>query len=184
MKDKSDFYIEPMRLIASPEFLSGIIGNAEGCLLIDNKDDALNLLFSQHIPDSFAIWQDFFAGIISTFCLHPDYRQAEKDIQAGMVEKNADMDKDNIRKRKLQLMRRKQGLSAQTEYEFFLEEVSDECWYMLNMISIHRYLHPSKPNEQLEQMFSIFRQGLMPCGVTKEQKIVVFNPMKLKNAEN
>ncbi|MEK9495105.1 hypothetical protein V2H77_01235 [Photorhabdus sp. P32] len=182
MNETIDFYMEPMIFFKSSDFLSGSSGKLEEYEIIEDKDDAIKLLFDQDVPSSYIIWGDFFSELVSEFYLHDDYKKAEKDILDRTRVSTEDYVKENIRKRKLYLMRKKQGLADNAEYDSFLEEVGDECHYMLNMISIYRYLFSLNKNSKLEEIFSIFKKGFMPCGITEDKKIVVFNPMVLKNS--
>ncbi len=38
------------------------------------------------------------------------------------------------------------------------------------MISIYRYLFSFNQNAKLEEIFSIFKKGIMPCGIKKDKK--------------
>ncbi|MBD2812798.1 hypothetical protein ID853_18460 [Xenorhabdus sp. Vera] len=182
MNETIDFYMEPMIFFKSSDFLSGSSDKLEGYEIIEDKEDAIKLLFDQDVPGQYAIWSDFFSDLISEFYLHEDYKKADKDILDRTIVSTEDYVKENIRKRKLYLIRKKQGLVDNVEYDSFLEEVSDECHYMLNMVSIYRYLFSFNESSKLEEIFSIFKKGFMPCGVTKDKKIVVFNPMVLKTS--
>ncbi|WP_233420883.1 hypothetical protein [Xenorhabdus nematophila] len=102
----------------------------------------------------------FFSDLISEFYLHEDYKKADKDILDRTKISTEDYVKENIRKRKLYLMRKKQGLTDNVEYDSFLEEVSDECHHMLNMVSIYRYLFSFNEDSKLEKIFSIFKKRL------------------------
>ncbi len=75
-----------------------------------------------------------------------------------------------MRKRKCYLIRKKQGLVDNIEYDNFLNEVNDECHDRLNMISIHQYLFSFNQNAKLETILSIFKKGIMPCGIKKDKK--------------
>ncbi|EOC1315348.1 hypothetical protein ACI09C_004464 [Cronobacter turicensis] len=88
--------------------------------------------------------------------------------------------KENIRKRKAYLLKKKMGLAENKKYEDFISEVSDEAIYMLSMISTQRYINGIVPGSPLEEIYEIFKAGGMPCGVKKNNDIVVFNPAVLK----
>ncbi len=72
-----------------------------------------------------------------------------------------------MRKRKLYLIREKQGLVDNIEYDNFLNKVNDECHDMLNMISTYRYLFSFNQDAKLEAIFSLFKKGVMQCGIKK-----------------
>ncbi len=38
------------------------------------------------------------------------------------------------------------------------------------MISIYRYLFSFNQDAKLEEIFSIFKKGVMPCGIKKDKK--------------
>lgn len=180
MHETIDFYMEPMLFFKSSNFLSGSSDKLEGYEIIEDKEDAIKLLFDQDVPSPYATWSDYFSDLISEFYLHEDYKKADKNILGRIKVSTEDYVKENIRKRKIYLMRKRQGLADNVEYDSFLEEVSDECHHILNMVSIYRYLFSFNENSKLEEIFSIFKKGFMPCGITKDKKIVVFNPMVLK----
>ncbi|MBD2800048.1 hypothetical protein ID854_06140 [Xenorhabdus sp. M] len=180
MNKAIDFYMEPMMFFRSTDFLSGYSKKLEGYESINCKENALKVFFAQDLPEPYMIWSDFFSDLISQVYLHKDYEQADKNIPIRMNSSNEDDIKSAIRKRKLFLARKKQGFIDNIEYNTFLAEVSDECHYILHMISLSRYLFPLNKNTKLEEIFSIFKKGLMPCGITKDKKIVVFNPQILR----
>ncbi|MEX0448122.1 hypothetical protein [Xenorhabdus sp. SGI246] len=60
MNETIDFYMEPMIFFKSSDFLSGSSDELEGYEIIENKDDAIKLLFDQDVPNNYAIWGDFF----------------------------------------------------------------------------------------------------------------------------
>ncbi|PHM45215.1 hypothetical protein [Xenorhabdus miraniensis] len=140
MNEVIDFYMEPMIFFKSSNFLSGSSDNLEGYEIIEDKKDAIKLLFDQDVPSQYAIWSDFFSDLISEFYLHEDYKKADKDILDRAKVSIEDYVKENIRKRKLYLMRKKQGLADNVEYDSFLEDVSDECHHMLNMVSRNNFV--------------------------------------------
>ncbi|WP_115185087.1 hypothetical protein [Cronobacter universalis] len=97
-----------------------------------------------------------------------------------MMISKGDALKENIRKRKAYLLKKKMGLAENKKYEDFISEVSDEVIYMLSMVSTQRYINGIVPGSPLEEIYEIFKAGAMPCGVKKNKDIVVFNPAVLK----
>ncbi|WP_274728861.1 hypothetical protein [Xenorhabdus bovienii] len=170
MNETVDFYMEPMIFFKSFDFLSGSSDKLEGYEIIEDKEDAIKLIFDQDVPSQYAIWSDFFSDLISKFYLHEDYKKADKDILDRTKVSTEGYVKESIRKRKLYLMRKKQGLADNVEYDSFLEDVSDECHHMLNMVSIYRYLFSFNESSKLEEIFYIFKKGFMSCGVTNDKK--------------
>ncbi|RAX05908.1 hypothetical protein CKY10_23350 [Photorhabdus sp. HUG-39] len=61
----------------------------------------------------------------SEFYLHEDYKKAEKDILDRIKTSTQDQVKENMRKRKYYLIRKKQGLVDNIEYDNSLNEVND-----------------------------------------------------------
>ncbi|MDC9818206.1 hypothetical protein PSR30_12435 [Pectobacterium carotovorum subsp. carotovorum] len=79
-------------------------------------------------------------------------------------------------------MRKKAGLADNSEYDKFIKEVDDECSYILMMVSVQRYLKGEKVKNKLEELFDIFKTGVLPCGVKKNSnEIVVFDPSILRS---
>ncbi|WP_214040128.1 hypothetical protein [Photorhabdus akhurstii] len=97
-------------------------------------------------------------------------KQQKKDILDRIKISTQDQVKENMRKRKLYLIRKKQGLVDNIEYDNFLNEVNDKCNNRLNITSIYRYLFSFNQDSKLEEIFSIFKKGVMPCGIKKDKK--------------
>lgn len=182
MSEQIDFYMEPVRFFTSTNFLSGTTLTFPEYDVVLDKDDALKLLFSQDVPSDYLIWEDFFSSLISDLMVDSNYNSAQKNIMKRIKESTGDEVKNNIRKKKEFLLRKKAGLAVNEVYDHFVKEVSDECYYMLTMVSTQRYLHKVRVESKLEELFDIMKLGLLPCGVKKNmEKIVVFNPLTLKN---
>ncbi|WP_275365768.1 hypothetical protein [Xenorhabdus bovienii] len=60
MNETVDFYMEPMIFFKSFDFLSGSSDKLEGYEIIEDKEDAIKLIFDQDVPSQYAIWSDFF----------------------------------------------------------------------------------------------------------------------------
>jgi hypothetical protein len=175
-----DVYMEPMLFSRKPEFLAGSNGDVLNLENIDEEKLALHLLFDQQLPEQYLVWSNFFAEITSELFLNPLYKESQEAIKKQMMISKGDALKENIRKRKAYLLKKKMGLAENKKYEDFISEVSDEAIYMLSMISTHRYINGIVPGSPLEEIYEIFKAGGMPCGVKKNNDIVVFNPAVLK----
>ena len=173
-------YMEPMLFSRNPAFLAG---SDVDVLKLENINDeklALHLLFDQDLPKEYIVWSDFFAGLTSELFLNPLYKESQEAIKDQMMISKGDALKENIRKRKAYLLKKKIGLAENKRYEDFISEVSDEAIYMLSMISTQRYISGVILGSPLEDLYEIFKTGCMPCGVKKNKDIVVFNPAVLK----
>ncbi|EKM0669012.1 hypothetical protein RBA25_004149 [Cronobacter turicensis] len=173
-------YMEPMLFSRKPEFLAGSNGDVLNLENIDDEKLALHLLFDQQLPEQYLVWSDFFAEITSELFLNPLYKESQEAIKKQMMISKGDALKENIRKRKAYLLKKKMGLAENKKYEDFISEVSDEAIYMLSMISTQRYINGIVSGSPLEEIYEIFKAGGMPCGVKKNNDIVVFNPAVLK----
>ncbi|EGT4383731.1 hypothetical protein SMZ82_004276 [Cronobacter malonaticus] len=173
-------YMEPMLFSRKPEFLAGSNGDVLNLEKINDEKLALHLLFEQQLPEQYLVWSDFFAEITSELFLNPLYKQSQEAIKKQMMISKGDALKENIRKRKEYLLKKKMGLAENKKYEDFISEVSDEAIYMLSMVSTRRYINGIVPGSPLEEIYEIFKAGAMPCGVKKNKDIVVFNPAVLK----
>ncbi|EKY3233997.1 hypothetical protein SMY33_002186 [Cronobacter malonaticus] len=173
-------YMEPMLFSRKPEFLAGSNGDVLNLEKINDEKLALHLLFEQQLPEQYLVWSDFFAEITSELFLNPLYKQSQEAIKKQMMISKGDALKENIRKRKEYLLKKKMGLAENKKYEDFISEVSDEAIYMLSMVSTQRYINGIVPGSPLEEIYEIFKAGAMPCGVKKNKDIVVFNPAVLK----
>ncbi|ELQ6152193.1 hypothetical protein ACT7BI_004281 [Cronobacter turicensis] len=172
--------MEPMLFSRKPEFLAGSNGDVLNLENIDEEKLALHLLFDQQLPEQYLVWSDFFAEITSELFLNPLYKESQEAIKKQMMISKGDALKENIRKRKAYLLKKKMGLAENKKYEDFISEVSDEAIYMLSMISTQRYINGIVSGSPLEEIYEIFKAGGMPCGVKKNNDIVVFNPAVLK----
>lgn len=179
MNANIDFYMEPVRFFKEPSYLVGTDDKNSTYEVITDKDKALQLLFSQDVSSEYMIWDDFFSSLISEFILDAEYKSAQEKI-INIIRSESDDVKDAIRKRKQFLIKKKSGL-VNDEYEKFLSEINDECHHMLMMISVHRCLRGFESSSKLEEIFSIFKSGAFPCGVKKNQELVVFYPSILKS---
>ncbi|ALB53214.1 hypothetical protein AB8W28_15125 [Cronobacter universalis] len=175
-----DVYMEPMLLSRKPELLAGSNGNVLNLENINDKKLALHLIFDQQLPEQYLVWTDFFAEVTSELFLNPLYKESQEAIKKQMMISKGDALKENIRKRKAYLLKKKMGLAENKKYEDFISEVSDEVIYMLSMVSTQRYINGIVPGSPLEEIYEIFKAGAMPCGVKKNKDIVVFNPAVLK----
>ncbi|ELY4723685.1 MULTISPECIES: hypothetical protein [Cronobacter] len=173
-------YMEPMLFSRKPEFLAGSNGDVLNLEYINDEKLALHLLFGQQLPEQYLVWSDFFAEITSELFLDPLYKESQEAIKKQMMISKGDALKENIRKRKAYLLKKKMGLAENKKYEGFISEVSDEAIYMLSMVSTQRYINGIVPGSPLEEIYEIFKTGSMPCGVKKDKDIVVFNPVVLK----
>ncbi|WP_067710491.1 hypothetical protein [Erwinia sp. ErVv1] len=181
MNSQKDFYMEPIVFINDASFLSGT-GESMGAFdLIIDPSEAKRLLFEQNLPAPYACWNDFFSALVSNIILDKDYNNSQKDILANSKGLKGDALKENIRKRKAFLLRKKNGLSENKFYDDFVNDVSDEAIYMLNMVATQRYLYGLEDNSVLEEIFKIFKKGCLPCGFNRDKNILaVFNPISLK----
>lgn len=182
MSDHVNFYMEPVRFFNQPQFLAGLTTVLPQYSVINNKDEALQLLFSQHLPAGYRIWDDFFAEQVGALILDVNYEQADENIQQHIRLAASDDMKAQIRKRKAYLLKKKAGLTENVEYDDFISETSDECHYMLMMVSVQRYLKGLQTGSVLETVFDILKAGALPCGVKESSAaLVIFDPAVLKS---
>lgn len=176
-----DFFMEPVFFINDSNFLSGTKEKVGTYELVQSQDEALTLIFEQNLPSEYMVWSDFFAQLINGLINNSAYKQSQEAIKVNVANTKKDRLKDNIRKRKAFLLRKKNGLIDNDVYDNFVKEVSDECIYMLNMVATQRYIFGYIQDSVLEEIFDIFKKGCLPCGVKKQmKKLVVFNPCILK----
>ncbi|MDO6409775.1 hypothetical protein [Pantoea phytobeneficialis] len=183
MNIQSDEYMEPVVFVNDALFLSGTndpLGNYD---VIADPKKARELLFEQNLDESYLNWSDFFSTLISDLILDKDYKNSQKDIMDNSKKLKSDALKDNIRKRKAFLLRKKNGLADNDDYDLFVNEVGDEAIHMLNMVATQRYLKGYQEGTMLEEIFSIFKKGCIPCGINRDRKTLsVFNPIVLKTS--
>jgi hypothetical protein len=181
MNSQKDFYMEPILFINNASFLSGTGESLAGVDIISDSEEARRLLFEQNLAAPYVCWNDFFSELVSNIILEKNYNASQKDILDNSKKMKEDSLKDNIRKRKAYLLRKKNGLSENTFYGDFVKDVSDEAIYMLNMVATQRYLYGLKSNSVLEEIFMIFKAGCLPCGYNNDKKtLAAFNPFSMK----
>ncbi|SHO59241.1 hypothetical protein [Vibrio quintilis] len=178
--NKKEFILEPALFIDCDKYMSGakkIITNIE---VIDDQHLALQLLFEQEVPNGYGIWSDFFSDLVSSIILDKNYKFFQEEITNEVRLIKGNNSKNSIRERMKYLKLKKQGLIKDESYREFLDEISDECSYMLSMISLNRYINDFVEDSIFEKIFEIFKSGMIPCGINKDNKIVVFNPSLMK----
>ena len=182
MKRQKDIYMEPIIFINDASFLSGTDVALRGYDVVVDPAEVKRLLFAQDLSAPYVCWSDFFSDVVSNIILDKDYNDSQKDILINSRALKDDALKENIRQRKAFLLRKKNGLIENKEYDDFLHDVSDEAIYMLNMVATQRYLYGLQNGSILEEIFNVFKNGCLPCGFNTNQKnLAVFNPISIKS---
>lgn len=180
MHDVNEDFMVPILFSRSVGFLSGSKSLDSEWPYVKNKEQAQNLLFSQDVPDYAAVWEDYFSSLIQPLLSNEKYKDSQDEIKSKSRLNKDDALKENIRKRKEYLLRKKSGLQDD-EFNEFVKAVSDECIYMLNMVSTQRYIYGFIIDSPLEKIFNIFSNGCLPCGISKDKnELLVFNPAIIK----
>lgn len=181
MINQKDFYMEPILFINDAKFLAGTREPLSQFDVISNPEEAKKMLFEQGVPAPYVYWGEFFSCLISDIVLDKNYKSAQKDILEAAKLLKKDTIKDNIRRRKAYLLRKKNGLAENEIYDNFLNDVSDEAIYMLNMVATQRYIYGDQKGSVLEGIYKILRHGCLPCNLNEDKNIfVIFNPVDIK----
>lgn len=93
-----------------------------------DPNKAKELLFEQNLSDPYLNWSDFFSTVISSLILDKDYKKSQKEIMDSSKRLKEDALKNNIRERKAFLLRKKNGLIDNGDYDLFVNEVTDEAY--------------------------------------------------------
>ncbi|MBS9439968.1 hypothetical protein EAE91_23330 [Photorhabdus noenieputensis] len=174
---KKEFVIEPMAFLLSEKLFSGVLSNQSSRYLeIHDPELALTLSFEQLLPDGYLVWLDLIENSISKFRLRSEFNEANEYLNDISKEFSVHYDKISIAYRKKKIKK------ENSDYDDFYFEVLDEVYSQLNMLSIQRYILGEQKESILEKIFEIYKEGLYPCGMTKDKKIVAFNPMILKTS--
>ncbi|OTA15309.1 hypothetical protein Xbed_03599 [Xenorhabdus beddingii] len=175
MKDSDHKFItEPMSFLLSNALLSGGGNLPSGIILLEDKDKSLTLSLSQNLPDGYLVWQDLIENSVGEFSLEDKYSDAEEYLE-GIDEEFGDLQEE-----KTLVYRKSKIKKINTEYDDFYFDILDDVYYQLKMLSLQRYILGYQKASLLEKMFEIYKEGFYPCGMTKDKKIVAFNPMVLK----
>ncbi|WP_036770928.1 hypothetical protein [Photorhabdus australis] len=143
---------------------------------MEDKDKSLRLSLSQDLPDGYLVWQDLIENSVGEFSLENNYSEAEYYLE------DIDEEYSDLQEEKTLIYRKSKIKKTNTEYDDFYFEILDEVYYQLKMLSIQRYILDYQKKSLLEKMFEIYKEGLYPCGMTKDKNIVTFNPMILKTS--
>ncbi|OCQ54677.1 hypothetical protein Ppb6_00041 [Photorhabdus australis subsp. thailandensis] len=174
--ENKKFITEPMSFLFSDNLLSGGVKAPYDIILLENKDKSLRLSLSQDLPDGYLVWQDLIENSVGEFSLEDNYSEAEDYLE------DIDEEYSDLQEEKTLIYRKSKIKKTNTEYDDFYFEILDEVYYQLKMLSIQRYILGYQKKSLLENMFEIYKEGLYPCGMTKDKKIVAFNPMILKTS--
>lgn len=110
MNRSVSFFMEPIFFINDAIFLAGTNEKINQYNLSQSKEEALNLLFEQNLPNEYIVWGDFFAEQVKKLMASDIYNEAQEAIKSNTVDAKGDRLKDNIRKRKAFLLRKKMAL--------------------------------------------------------------------------
>lgn len=174
--ENKKFITEPMSFLFSDNLLSGGEKVPSDIILLEDKDKSLRLSLSQDLPDGYLVWQDLIENSVGEFSLEDNYSEAEDYLE------DIDEEYSDLQEEKTLTYRKSKIKKTNTEYNDFYFEILDEVYYQLKMLSIQRYILGYQKKSLLEKIFEIYKGGLYPCGMTKDKKIVAFNPMILKTS--
>lgn len=174
-------YLEPISIAFTDEFLNGTSQELLGYEFVNNYQEALDLFFEQNLPKEYLVWHDFWDNYTSYIYKNPKFQEAQKQITDEIKLVFPNSEKQAIHKRLVFLKLKKQGITFNENFIKFKEEVEDDLFEILRIISIQRFLY-EKADPILEEIFYIIQKGCFPCGIKTDKKsIVVFNPLNLKN---
>ncbi|MDE1484148.1 hypothetical protein [Xenorhabdus bovienii] len=174
---KKEFILEPMTFLLSEKLLFGSHGSQSDFYVeIRDPELALTLAFEQLLPNGYVVWSDVIDNSIGKFRLRSEYDDANEYLN--------DIDEMfSVHQSKISISYRKKKIKKEnSNYDDFYFEILDEVYYQLKMLSLQRYILGGQKESILEKIFEIYKEGVYPCGMTKDKKIVAFNPMVLKNS--
>jgi hypothetical protein len=173
---KKEFILEPMIFLLSEKLLFGTHSSQTGFYVeINDPELALTLAFEQLLPKRYVVWSDIIDNSIGKFRVRDEYDDADEYL-------NEIDEMFSVHQSRISISYRKKKIKKEnSDYDDFYFEILDEVYYQLKMLSIQRYILGDQKESILEKMFKIYKEGLYPCGMTKDKKIVAFNPVVLKN---
>ncbi|MFM2479662.1 hypothetical protein [Celerinatantimonas sp. MCCC 1A17872] len=181
MNIDKDFILEPIVFSETQGFLCGSDKVVNDYQITTDRNFALQLFFEQNLPEQYAVWSDFITDISQHIFDSSKYRESKDFIKNQMRSNSSGINKDAIKKRRLYLNFKKNKEKQYVELIDFLNEIGSECVYNLELVSSQRYIFDYDNNSIIEEVFEIFKQGMMPCGYNKKiNKIVVYNPIELR----
>lgn len=175
-------YLEPISIAFTEKFLNGTTKELLGYQFVNDYRQALDLFYEQNIPEGYVVWHDFWEEYTSYIYENPKFQQAQQHIVDKINLLFTNSEKRAIQSRLSYLKQKKQGIKFNEKFIKFKEEISDDLFEILRLISIQRFLYEN-PDPILEDIFLIIHNGCFPCGIKNDKKtIIVFNPLHLKNA--
>lgn len=173
--NKVELWLEPVRFLASPRFLSGS-KNANfdtSVEIITDLDKALSLAFEQSVPDQYLIWQDFFEVINSELRNNKTFDEARRAVDAESLAAQKSIKLKNIEYRKKKI----KGINTACD-DVKNGEIMDDASSRLASIAMHRIIFGLQDSSIFERIFEIYKHGLWPCGVKADRKtLIAFNPV-------
>ncbi|MFM2483473.1 hypothetical protein [Celerinatantimonas sp. YJH-8] len=170
MKNISEYLIKEPIFMMCRDFLfdSHGIFNEKYELINDDKF-ALDLFYSQNIPSKYIVWQDRIENEVAKFTFSKDYGKAEDYIDDAIKKRTSFHSKKNLEYRKKKLK------NKNTKADDLYFEIIDDIYHQMKMLSIQRYIHGVVNNSLLEDIFQVIENGYLPCGMTSECNLCVYD---------
>jgi hypothetical protein len=168
-------YLEPVEFIFNPVFLSGFERLViENTVVIDNLDMALRYAFDQEIDPEAKIWSDLISDIRSKLRFDSNFQEANETVERRVI------DLQNQHSFEMKNYRMKKIKKINTQYDDFLfSDAREDAFSVLSTVAIGRCLGGGVYDSLLERIFSVYKEGGWPCGMSGND-LLVFNPRVLK----
>lgn len=171
------YFLEPVDFFLNPKLLSGWNGDGiePDVELVRDLERAMQLENSQDLPEGYSVWSDYIANAVAPFHTTELGRTGR-----GIVETYGAKVWDGLGNFQIEL-RKKKVRRTITEFEEFWSTTAFDILEHLKMISVGRFCAKDHDNSSLENIFLIYANGLYPCGLRTDGRLVAFDPRALQH---
>lgn len=167
--------IEPVEFVFSERFLRGFESNVDlsGFEVIDDFKKAVYLATAQDLNGDYLVWEDAISNEVSNLGIEAFFDEVDAYLTRFDEQFSAFQSQKSLQHRKNKIKK------MNSSFDDFYFSVLGDVYYKLRTVSAQRYIRGYAKNTFLENVFRAFAIGGYPCGIKKDNKIVVYNPRKL-----
>ena len=172
---KNADFKETLQILTSDWLFSGAYEKhlPKDTKVINDLELAMHLANEQHLPRGYHIWKDIQDNAVAEFRTTPAFdtamqmvKPASDEVLAATNAVTKELFKKRLRK-------------TITEYEDFIFTLFGDVHEQLETISVGQICRGEDLNPVLKDIRASYRCGFYPCGWSKKDRIVVFDPRTL-----